>query len=294
MSRKTPLTLLVEANGTLSQVRFLLETKGECFDDYLEGDSRFRAACAKVLGALSPERPRALLDRDDLDRFLFADNDVVIVVGQDGLVANVAKYLRGQATIGFNSDPVRFDGVLCRNPPETASLVFEWLQTGGEGFVVEPRSMVQAEREDGQALLALNEVFVGHCSHQSARYRIRFDGREERQSSSGLIVASGTGCSGWARSIAEQRNIQRALPTPQSSELVWFVREPFPSKVTGTSLNFGTVPLGGSLEIVSEMAEGGVLFADGIEQDFVPFPSGAQAKIRVAPLALRLIVPSVS
>ena len=50
---------------------------------------------------------------------------------------------------------------------------------------------VAAEADDGQRLLALNEVFVGHTSHQSARYRVTFGDAEERQSSSGVIVATG-------------------------------------------------------------------------------------------------------
>ena len=29
--------------------------------------------------------------RDDLNRFLFTANDIVVAVGQDGLVANLAK-----------------------------------------------------------------------------------------------------------------------------------------------------------------------------------------------------------
>ena len=48
----------------------------------------------------------------------------MIAVGQDGLVANVAKYLDGQTVIGVNPDPGRNPGVLVRHPPEaTASLL---------------------------------------------------------------------------------------------------------------------------------------------------------------------------
>ena len=63
---------------------------------------------------LRAEQRRTQIDRDDLERFLFAEDDLVIVVGQDGLVANVAKYLRGQPVLGVNPDPATYDGVLCR------------------------------------------------------------------------------------------------------------------------------------------------------------------------------------
>jgi len=60
-----------------------------------------------VLGAIPSDWRRARVDRADLDRFLFEPEDVVVAVGQDGLVANVAKYLTGQPVIGCNPDPKR-------------------------------------------------------------------------------------------------------------------------------------------------------------------------------------------
>ncbi len=45
------------------------------------------------------------MSRPELNRFLFEPEDVVIAVGQDGLVANVAKYLSGQMVVGVNPLP---------------------------------------------------------------------------------------------------------------------------------------------------------------------------------------------
>ena len=45
----------------------------------------------------------------------FGPEDVIIAVGQDGLVANVAKYLDGQPVVGVNPDPQRNPGVLVRH-----------------------------------------------------------------------------------------------------------------------------------------------------------------------------------
>ena len=75
--------------------------------------------------------------------------------------------------------------------------------------------MAAARLDDGQELLALNEVFVGHASHQSARYTLALGERAERQSSSGLIVATGTGATGWAASIHRERHSGLALPAPE-------------------------------------------------------------------------------
>ena len=151
--------------------------------------------------------------------------------------------------------------------------------------------MALAEREDGQRLLALNEVFVGHRTHQSARYVLRASGREERHSSSGVIISTGTGATGWGRSIAEQRGLSAALPAPADPRLIWFVREPFPSVATGTSLSYGVVERGETIALTSLLGEDGVLFADGIESDRVEFLDGQTVKVGLAPTALRLVVP---
>jgi hypothetical protein len=152
------------------------------------------------------------------------------------------------------------------------------------------RTMLEAEREDGQRLLALNELFVGHRTHQSARYRLKVGEQEQRQSSSGILCATGTGCTGWALSIARQRHIEEQLPGPEEGRGVWLVREPFPSVHTKVSLDFGPIADGASLEIASEMAEDGVVFADGIEADRLEFADGHTLRIGVAEQKLALVV----
>ena len=296
VTRKSPLEHLIHRHGTLDQARFYLKTRGRSIDPHREAHERFEAGLATVMRSLPADRRRVRVDRDELDRFLFAPDDVVVVVGQDGLVPNVAKYLHGQSAIGVNPDPGRWDGVLCRHAPEALGPVLGWLAEGApaEGpFCIEARPLAVAEREDGQKLRALNEVFIGHRSHQSARYRLRIGGREERHSSSGLICATGTGATGWALSIASQRGVTELLPAPCEPALVWLVREPFPSVSTGTTLQHGTiVAYEWALEVVSEMGEGGVVFADGIESDWLELVDGQSVTVRIDEHALRLVVPA--
>lgn len=151
--------------------------------------------------------------------------------------------------------------------------------------------MAEAVREDGQRLLALNEVFIGHRTHQSARYRLRLAKREARHSSSGVIVSTGTGSTGWARSIITQRHLDEPMPAVDEPRLAMFVREPWPSVATTTDLDFGFVPAGQELMVYSEMGEGGVIFADGIESDFVEFTDGQVLRVRAAERRLNLVMP---
>lgn len=292
VTRKSLYTLLIERHGTVGQAAFYLKSRGEYFAPYEESHQRLEQSLAVVDGVLAPDQRRTRVDRDELDRFLFAPDDLIIIVGQDGLVPNVAKYLRGQPVIGVNPDPDRYDGILCAHRPAHVKDVLSWLQSGNDRFHTQRHAMASAMREDGQRLLALNEVFVGHRTHQSARYRLIVGERVERQSSSGLICSTGTGATGWARSICTQRKINQPLTSPQARSLAWYVREPFPSVASKIGLNFGVLTDEKSLKIVSEMSDHGVMFADGIETDYVEFVSGQSVEIRLAEETLNLIMPS--
>ncbi|MBI5018322.1 MAG: NAD(+)/NADH kinase [Deltaproteobacteria bacterium] len=288
VTRATEYELLLSRHGTRDQARFFLKTRGQSIEAAEERHRAQERALQAVSSAIPAAWRRSRVGRSDLDRFLFEPEDVVAVVGQDGLVANVAKYLDGQPVVGVDPLPGQNPGVLVRHAPAAAADLLRRVAAGRAR--VEERSMVEATLDDGLGLRALNEVFLGHCSHQSARYRIRRGDREERQSSSGLIVATGTGATGWALSIHRERGGGWRLPTPGDPRLAYFVREAWPSPATGTDLTEGLLGPTDALEVTSEMGEGGVIFGDGIEADRVEFPWGARATLRVAEGRLRLVV----
>lgn len=286
VTRETDYELLIARHATRDQARFFLETRGQRIEDVEAHHHRFHAVLATARGSVPATWRQALVKRADLDRFLFARDDVVVPVGQDGLVANVAKYLDGQPVIGVNSAPDLHDGVLVRNAVERLGRLLPASVAGGSA--IERRTMVQAVLEGGETLVALNEIFVGHRSHQSARYRIETGGEAEDHSSSGLIVASGTGATGWARSIAEATHLDLALGQEERAVGFW-VREPFPSIATATRMRAGKLS-GEPLVVTSRMNEGGVIFADGIEQDFIAFDWGRRVHMSPAPGSLHLVI----
>ncbi len=287
VTRASEYAALLARHGTRAQAAFFLERRGQSIDDLDRRHALLERALEAVSRAIPPDWRRQRLDRADLSRFVFEPDDLVIAAGQDGLVANAAKYLSGQLVLGVNPDPERYDGVLVPHAPERAAKLLRAMAAGRAE--VERRTMVEARLDDGQRLLALNELFAGHRSHQSARYRIALEGREERQSSSGVIVTSGTGATGWARSINQERRHRLALPAPTDPAIAFFVREPFPSVGTGTSIDGALLRDGSALSLVSEMNEGGVLFGDGIEDDRIEFGWGTRVEIRAAAEQLLLV-----
>ncbi len=287
ITRETPYEALIARHGTRSQAEFFLSRRDASIDGLAAIQAAQDAAVRAAVNAIPSSWRRARVRRPDLSRFLFEPNDTIVAVGQDGLVANVAKYLRGQLVVGINPSPERYDGVLVPYRPGDAKRVI--LAAGERRAETESRTMVEVALDDGRSLVALNEVFIGHRTHQSARYSLACRGACERHSSSGLIIASGTGATGWARSIHRERRSEVPLPNPTEPALAFFVREAFPSVATGTNLTEGRVDEGGSLTVVSELDEGGVIFGDGIEADRLEFGYGTEATIRVASVRLKMV-----
>ena len=277
--------LLIE-HGTRQQVAFFLRSRERDLGEVDLRHERQGDAIRMVAGAIPHDWRRGTVTRADLDRYLFGPEDVVIAVGQDGLVANVAKYLHGQPVIGVDPEPGRNPAVLVRHPPQTIAKLLADLPD----LPTQVLTMVRAGTDDGQELLGLNEVFVGHRSHQSARYLIRnADGDVERQSSSGIIIGTGTGSTGWSRSIWLERRSDLRLPESTEARLAWFVREAWPSPATGIELTEGTLGPDDRLTVVSN-TDHLVVFADGIETDAIDLRWGQSCDVSIAERRLKLVV----
>lgn len=282
--RNTEYDELVARHGTHGQVEFFLSTRGQSLGEVERRALAVREALDVVGAAIPLDWRRGGVERGDLTRFLFTADDVVVVVGQDGLVANVAKYLDGQPVIGVNPDPVVNAGLLCRHRPEDVAGLLHAAVAGTAAY--EPRSMVQITADDGQQLTALNEVYVGHVSHQTSRYLLRVDGEPELQASSGVVVGTGTGATGWCRSLWQQRNEPFQLPAPTEASLAWFVREAWPSPTTRTTQTSGRLD-SGLLELEVQ-SEGMVAFGDGMETDRMELRWGQRISVSLAERVLRL------
>ncbi|HMT31894.1 MAG TPA: hypothetical protein PKA99_04620 [Dermatophilaceae bacterium] len=286
VTRATEYAELLARHGTRGQAAFFLQTRGRALDEVAARHTATEAACREVERAIPADWRRAQVEREELARFVFGPDDVVVVLGQDGLVANVAKYLDGQPVIGLDPTPGANAGVLVPHPAAAAGDLLRAV-VGGRGRLVE-RTMVAATADDGQTLVALNEVFVGQPGPQSARYRLAVGGVAERQSSSGLIVGTGTGATGWCASLARVQAPGMRLPSPADPGLAWFVREPWPSPTTGADLVAGLLSGEERLDVRVE-SDSLVVFGDGIEADRLTLTWGQELSVCRAPRVLRTV-----
>lgn len=298
VTRKTRLMELVYKYNTVEQARFYIEHMGVDFSDYIEEDERYRKAVKRVMDIAQKYARVQEIDRNFLPNMIFGAKDIVIAVGQDGLVANVMKYLDGQPLLGVNPDVRRWDGVLL--PFEAGQLGQILPKVIAGNYQAKDITMAQAATKDGQKMLAVNDLFVGQKTHASARYDITWNKNTENQSSSGIIISTGLGSTGWYKSImAEAARIAEIFggspiaDKPLSwgeDRLTFVVREPYPSRATQADIVYGKIDKKDSFRILSKMPENGVVFSDGIESDTIEFNSGIEITVGVADRKGKLVV----
>ena len=298
ITRKTRLQELVYKYNTVEQAKFYMEHMGIDFSDYVKEDAAYKKAVDQVKAIAEPFARIQEIDRDFVPNMIFGKQDVVIAVGQDGLIANVMKYLDSQPLLGVNPDPARWDGVLL--PFEAAQLTTVLPKVLAGDYSVRDVTMAKATAKDGQTMLAVNDLFIGCRTHTSARYELQWNGERENQSSSGIIISTGLGSTGWYKSIMAQANRMAAIfhcgqiadqPLSwEADELRFIVREPYPSRTTQADLIYGRISSGDTFQVTSKMPVNGVVFSDGIEDDAIAFHSGVILTVGLAEKKGRLVV----
>jgi NAD kinase len=298
VTRKTRLQELVERCNSKAQAKFTLERAGGDYGDYQREDDTYLRALEALHRALDLGLKVQRVERHLVPNFVFAPRDLVVAVGQDGLVANVAKYVGAQPLVAVNPDPSRFDGALLPFGVPQARAAVETVLAGTAK--VREVTLAEVVLRDGQRLLGFNDLFVGARSHVSARYKIAVAGPAEPHSSSGVLISTGAGSTGWLSSVFNMAEglaaftggksgpaLRMALEDPR---LVFVVREPFKSRHSEAKLVAGVLAPGEALTLESLMPSGGVIFSDGVEADALAFNSGAVARIAAAAQRTRLVV----
>jgi NAD kinase len=303
VTQKTALEELLERYNTRDQARFYLEHMGVPFDGYQSAHDAYVAALDELTLALPKGSRTQYIERGYLPSFLFGPRDLIVTLGRDGLVVNAAKYLTGQPLLGLNPDSSRIDGVLLPFAVNDAAGLLPLILE--DRFQAASVTMARASLNTGQTLYAVNDFFIGQRTHTSARYKLQYQDKEEDQSSSGIIVSTGAGSTGWFRSILagaagvaegvlsvskQTKHLRANFRFPWDAEQLCFcVREPFTSKTSAADITFGRLDRGEVLVVTSQMPRDGIVFSDGIEADSLDFVSGGVLRVGVADKTLQLI-----
>lgn len=297
VKNKTRLELLIERFNTRAQAKFYIERSGGDFHDYELEDATFHSSLHQLQTQLSKIIHHKVVERHHVPSFIFSENQVIIAIGQDGLVANTAKYAQGVPIIGVNPDKQRYDGILL--PFDAQECIDAVQQVMSGNYLHRIVHFAAATLNDRQRLLAFNDLFIGAASHVSARYKISFNNLSEEQSSSGIIVSTPAGSTGWLSSVFNmaygitglfEKQLKPKQPKLKDDQLLFIVREPFKSVRTHVSITSGSLSNKKTVTIESLMPAGGVIFSDGIESDFLQFNSGAVATVGISDEFAKLVL----
>ncbi|MEN9613795.1 MAG: hypothetical protein RLZZ347_102 [Candidatus Parcubacteria bacterium] len=297
VTKPTPLDDLVRQHQTLGAARFVLESAGQSITGYEKEDRIYKDALLEIQRQIPNDLTVATVAREDLPNFLFRDDDLIVVCGPDGLFVNLAKYVDDQLVLTVNPDPSTVAGILMLFPPSEVGRLIAQIQAGKHQ--VERLPLLKATVDDEKAVWGVNDVFIGRKDHVSARYELSVGSQKEHQSSSGIIVSTGVGSTGWLRSVAtmlegllseKQSHKLSSLPDATDLELVYVVREPFPSPNTGTKMVTGRVLPGKPLIAYSQMPRGGFIFSDGVIEKAIEWNAGSKVVVTVGDRYVQRIV----
>ncbi len=298
VTKATRFEELVREHLTENAATFALESRGQSIDSYIRDHDRYHQALAEINRQIPNDVTRTSVTREELPHFLFRATDLVIACGPDGLFANLAKYLADQLVLTVNPDPSTIAGELMLFRPLD---VGAQLALAKEGTCrVERLPFAKATIDDRKVVWAINDLFVGRRDQASARYEISFKGIGEEQSSSGIIISTGSGSTGWMRSIAAMvegltgrkgGHLLQRTPSKSDDELMFVVREPFPSPATGTTLVTGRVTPDEPLTVTSHMPDGGFIFSDGVIERAIEWKAGTSVVITVGERYVGRIIP---
>lgn len=301
ITRKTRLEENIKRFNTKAQAKFYIESRGQSFEDYQLEYNIYMRSRDYVKKCFPRDIQTQEIEREFLPHFVFAENDLVVVLGQDGLVVNTAKYLSGQKVIAINPDPDRFDGILLPFLVDhTESAIHNLFK---DKYQHKSITMGKVQLSDGQELHAFNDFFIGVANQTSARYSLEYRNQEERQISSGIIVSTPAGSTGWLSSLfnmtrgisqfcGNESKIEQIKMEWDDRKLAFIVREPFYSNWSSTDLVAGLIEEGEELTLKSFMPDGGIIFSDGMTKDYIEFNSGAEAKITLSEKSTDLVIQS--
>ena len=84
VSRKTQYKELLAKYQTVSNAKFYLESLGADFSDYVAEDTIYEKSLQVITRELQQWGRYQVIDRQHLPNYVFAEDDIVVVLGQDG------------------------------------------------------------------------------------------------------------------------------------------------------------------------------------------------------------------
>lgn len=221
-----------------------------------------------------------------------SDYDLIIALGGDNHFTFIGHHCitHNIPILGCNSDTRTSLGALLYFSPE--SLVAEannkWQNLYCEQW---PLLFAQINYPDGQiveTIGAISEISVRNNNPDLiSRYIISYRGTIEEQKSSGVLLVTGAGSTGWYQSGHYNQEIDKSFDK-QADFFQIYCREL--SKTARKKYRFTDFSVHDQCTIISDM-DGGISI-DCLPERVYPFPSGTIARFQFMPKKLAVVTPA--
>ena len=210
------------------------------------------------------------------------DADLIIVVGGDGTFLKTTRHVFDDTPVlPVSSDTKYNEAFYSKATPQDFAKKFEKLINGKSTTVKLPRLEAKINGKTAKAL-AVNEVFVGSAHpYQTSRYVLKVKRKEEFQKSSGVLITTRSGRTGWAMSAAKKR-----LNVPKNG-LGYVVREPYSGRLTKPKLLQGVLTPQNKIKIKSSMHRGIVVIDSSSKE--LKFTDGSKLEVTISKKTLTLV-----
>ncbi|MBI3394779.1 MAG: NAD+ kinase [Spirochaetia bacterium] len=272
--------------GSRDMVKRLYETQNHNFQRVYDSHKRQESGLERIRTAV-PEWP--LVFREDLDHIDLSGMDCIVSFGGDNHFVFVSHISRDLPVLGINSDPSTSLGALLYF---TTDSFVEKISPGNVKLVAEQWTRIEGRIEyaDGRRTTvgpATSEISIrSSFSDAISRYVVRAgEGAWEEQKSSGMLLSTGAGSTGWFRNAVPWENYDSAIFAKEEQLFRFVARETGPRRAYAH--RYGTIHHKQVLEMVSEM-EGEITVDSHPERTF-DFPPGARAEFAISPSNLSVV-----
>jgi NAD kinase len=276
----------LEKYGSLEEYKRICDLQNHLFEKIHQSHLRQEESRRFLRSNVFPRAEYVF--RDQLKEISIPDFDLVVSLGGDNHFTYVAHETRPKLILGCNSDPETSVGALLGFSVESLQRA---LVSGKGNFGLEEWSLIATTLyyptgEVVETVPTVSEISIRNNSPDLiSRYLVCFDGLKEEQKSSGLLVYTGAGSTGWVASCFPKKT--GPFPKDQGYFQV-YAREPRRKDKTWEHFRLIDFRVEDEFEVISEM-NGGIAIDSLTERNY-PFPPGTRAVFRLGKEKLKVLV----
>lgn len=238
--------------------------------------------------------------REDLVAFEPRPDQILVSLGGDNHFVYCARFAGNEPILAINSDPATSTGSLLYFDTDSFLKKLNRLKDSGQKLSTEiirqeAWTMVEAELQypDGRIIRTgpcISEISIRNAFPDAmSRYVLSLDGEPpEEQKSSGLLIATGAGSTGWFRNCLPPSIQRSSHATFGREESVFRIVAREPGFKAGRKYRYRYRSLETEqLKVISEMD--GEFTVDAHEERRFPFPPATQAIIQLSEQRLHVV-----